>query len=333
MVSLGRLSNTGATADDARASSSDGSIIVGRSYSGQNFEAFRWTQATGIVGMGDLPGGGFSSEANGITPDGLFVVGGGVSASGFEAFLWTQAGGMVGLGDLPGGQFNSVARAVSADGSVVVGRGNSASGYEAFRWTQASGMVGLGDLSGGYFDSLAQSVSADGSVVVGQSRSSVGDEAFIWTAPTGMRRLFDALHIDLGLDLTGWTLSSATGISADGRTIVGYGINPSGQDEAWVAQLSCVPDRDTDGDGVLDCDDNCPLIANQDQADFDHDGIGDACDLDIDGDGVPNADDDCPATKPGLAVDCHGRPLRDCNHDCEVDGLDVQCMVNELLAG
>ncbi|WP_242094585.1 MopE-related protein, partial [Aestuariivivens sediminicola] len=34
---------------------------------------------------------------------------------------------------------------------------------------------------------------------------------------------------------------------------------------------------DTDGDGVADCIDNCPSVANPDQADADIDGIGDAC--------------------------------------------------------
>jgi uncharacterized repeat protein (TIGR01451 family) len=38
-----------------------------------------------------------------------------------------------------------------------------------------------------------------------------------------------------------------------------------------------VPDRD--GDGVVDAIDNCPRVANGDQADADGDGIGDACDV------------------------------------------------------
>jgi hypothetical protein len=39
-----------------------------------------------------------------------------------------------------------------------------------------------------------------------------------------------------GLDLTGWTLDAAYGVSADGRTIVGYGSGPDGA-EAWMAVI------------------------------------------------------------------------------------------------
>jgi len=52
-----------------------------------------------------------------------------------------------------------------------------------------------------------------------------------------MRSLKEVLTNDYGLDLTGWTLEHANGISADGRTIVGKGFNPSGRLEAWMAVI------------------------------------------------------------------------------------------------
>ena len=43
------------------------------------------------------------------------------------------------------------------------------------------------------------------------------------------------LTSDFGIDLTGWRLFEAVGVSGDGRTIAGNGLNPAGQLEAWVA--------------------------------------------------------------------------------------------------
>jgi DNA/RNA endonuclease G (NUC1) len=54
------------------------------------------------------------------------------------------------------------------------------------------------------------------------------------------------------------------------------------------------PPLDTDADGVPDSADNCDFTANPDQADFDHDGIGDVCDPDDDNDGVADTADNCP---------------------------------------
>ncbi|MBK7044109.1 MAG: lamin tail domain-containing protein [Rhodanobacteraceae bacterium] len=51
-----------------------------------------------------------------------------------------------------------------------------------------------------------------------------------------------------------------------------------------------------DSDQVCGMLDNCPSVANDDQADMDGDGVGDVCDTDIDGDGVLNTGDNCPVT-------------------------------------
>ena len=161
----------------------------------------------------------------------------GGSSSGFtEAFRWTSGGGMVGLGELAGGESFSDATGVSADGATIVGDSASASGREAFRWTSGGGMVGLGDLPGrGFRQAKAADVSADGAIVVGSSESASGREAFIWDAVHGMRELDLVLaEFGLGPAFAGWTLTEAHAISDDGLTIVGFGINPSGQDEAWL---------------------------------------------------------------------------------------------------
>ena len=140
---------------------------------------------------------------------------------------------MSGLGDLPGGAFSSTAFGASSDGSVIVGSGESILGEQAFRWTAEDGMIGLPQLPGGVVPTEAFDASADGSIVVGRARYQ--EVAFIWDATNGTRALADVLEDVYGLDLTGWTLEEAWGISADGLAIVGMGTNPSGDKEGFVA--------------------------------------------------------------------------------------------------
>ena len=224
----------------------DGSVVVGGANTAVDDVAFRWTQATGMVGLGDLPGGRTRSTAFGVSADGAVVVGEGYSADDRpEAFRWTQAG-MVGLGRLPIAE-RSIARRVSADGSTVVGvNAWSAPGpmdphSQAFRWTQAEGMRSLGDLPGGVLLNEALDVSADGSVVVGWATTVRVDgqaprRAFYWTATTGMVDLQQALVAAGATNLDGWHILEATGVSADGLTIVGTAAG-NGRAEAFIATI------------------------------------------------------------------------------------------------
>jgi len=66
----------------------------------------------------------------------------------------------------------------------------------------------------------------------------------------------------------------------------------SGEAKSEPVAARTVPD--SDDDGVDDSQDNCPALANSQQADLDSDGKGDICDEDIDGDGVNNDADAFP---------------------------------------
>jgi len=244
--------SSGGTALDV---SADGSVVL------STCGTFRWTEAGDLVQL-DRPGGG------GLSADGSVVVGvsrsfrhPGSAPEGCppvriddppitrEAFRWELTGScdphgpdnpcMVGLGDLPGGAFDSEATDVSADGSVVVGKSQSDLCSEAFRWEDGV-MAGLGTVTDGG-ESTAHAVSADGSVVVGDSIGGVYPfstiEAFVWTERAEMRSVRNVLVDEFGLDLTGWTLTSALGVSDDGLTIMGNGINPDGAQEGWIAVL------------------------------------------------------------------------------------------------
>ncbi len=260
MVGLGAFTGGSTTASNASDISGDGSVIVGSSNGSLGYEAFHWTSSGGMEGLGYLVESNQSSSAGDVSNDGSVVVGWSGPASGItEAIRWTASGGMEGLGDLPGGipgtnegEINSLASAVSADGSVVVGTGNmdywdlllgghqQDSIKEAFYWTNETGMVGLGNLAGGDLWSTATDVSSDGTVIVGNSASASGDDVFLWTSEGGMESLTSILTA-AEIDLTGWTLSNAAAISANGRFIVGSGINPDGFTEAWIADVAVVP--------------------------------------------------------------------------------------------
>jgi uncharacterized membrane protein len=208
-----------------------------------------------MVGLGFLPYGvpGSSSYATGVSSDGAIAVGRSVTPSGqSQAVMWSGTDAPVGLGFLPStGASDSQAYAVSADGLTIVGsslrgigtiNGSPYAQTEAFRWTAGTGMVGLGDLPGGTLLSEALAVSGDGSVIVGfgQDDSAPFQHAVIWTDSNGPERLLDVLVARGAAGLEGWQLLTATGVSADGRWVIGAGLK-DGKTSAFLADLAVVP--------------------------------------------------------------------------------------------
>lgn len=271
----------GSPASWARAVSGDGSVIVGMSSMPgvSQMVAFRWTSQTGMQTF--MP---FLADAEvwGISADGSTVVG----WTGLTAFRWHAA---VGVQAIPSATY---AHAASADGSTVVGAG----GCGAFRWTAALGTGCLGTIVGDS-DAGARGVSADGLTAVGWSRNlsvPIPERPFLWTPALGMRDLKPMLEGDLGLNLAGWTLNWAGGLSADGKVIVGGARNPCGRGEAFVVRID-----------------------------------GAACYADCNGDGALNlADFGCFQTKFAL-----GDRFADCNGDCALNLSDFGCFQTRFALG
>jgi hypothetical protein len=90
---------------------------------------------------------------------------------------------------------------------------------------------------------------------------------------------------------------------------------------------------DTDGDGVNDAFDNCVDIANSGQADADHNGCGDACQIpcDANNDGIMGGPDfACVIANFGTDFGEHGPPVGstcDCNGDGIVGGPDFAAII------
>jgi len=241
----------------AKGISGDGSIAVGTSWGASiEDEMFRWTAEGGIVRLGGLAGGAIRTDADAISADGLTIVGYRIydEEPYHDCYRWS--------GGAASGFDAHTANATSSDGSVVVGGAeNEERGLmEAYRWTAEEGIVFLGTCVAN-FQSRALAVSGDGSVIVGYVQNNSGfdeQKAFIWDQEHGMRLLQDVLEDDFGLDLSGWKLTEpwaswrATGISADGLTIVGDALNGAGVREGWRAVLRGAVYVDKDAQGAND---------------------------------------------------------------------------------
>lgn len=211
---------------------SAGGTIVGNGteFSGAS-RPFRWTTAAGLEFL-NAPGQ--SAFANGVSGDGRVVVG----QANATACRW----GTTGIEYLysPCGCVAS-ATAASSDGGIVGGLTRDEFGRErAILWDAAGVPFLLPPRPNGKLASVVWALSGDGTRAVGgagDASSNFDGAAVIWDATFGTQNLKAYLENTHGLNLTGWTLTTAKDISNDGLRIVGWGLNPGGEREGFLVQL------------------------------------------------------------------------------------------------
>jgi probable HAF family extracellular repeat protein len=170
-----------------------------------------------------------TSDATGISADGTTVTG-----RYYTPYLWRESTGIQSI-PLPTGYELFSVNDISGDGTTIVGGGANGTGtnrhYESFRWRQDTGFQLLGRLptNRNTYPSYGESASFDGSVVVGTTDSVEGRRAFRWTEATGLTNLGTLGTAGAG----NGGFSEADGVSADGKTTVGY--VTTSQDEYYKA--------------------------------------------------------------------------------------------------
>jgi probable HAF family extracellular repeat protein len=216
----------------ATATSRDGSVIVGIAFNGCGpAHAFRWEEKAGMVDLGSLVSGR-STQAMGVSGDGRVVVGGQDEVSGYRrGARW--ASGREELFTGPAGGVVGSTRAVNHDGSIVAGRQcrpDLASDQSAWIWTPNGGTECL-PAPGRMSSQLvviteANAMSDDGRVIGGRqgAAGSTDQDAVIWIdrSPAYLKDFLRANGVPDAF-ATWINTGEITGVSPDGRILVGYG--------------------------------------------------------------------------------------------------------------
>ena len=213
-----------------------------------------------------------TSSAQAVSADGTIIAGYGGTKRGNKAFVTTVLDATTDpitlesyvLPAMDGGQWSEAyAMTETLDGRIfIAGRSDSPKGPQACIWfyddtVAAWAVKGLGGLSKKKYDSKATGIvhrpgAADGELmVVGYSKSILyPSEAFVWSGNPTLEEedigyLYDLEYIliktgagEASLMGSSWILNQATGVALndDGTArIVGWGVNPEGGIEAWLA--------------------------------------------------------------------------------------------------
>ncbi|MBC8412837.1 MAG: thrombospondin type 3 repeat-containing protein [Nitrospira sp.] len=262
---------------------------VGYSSSAMGTQAFLWDSINGMTGLGVLAGD-FASKAYDINDNGD-ITGYSQGAAGVKAFIRDAAGTMTPLSHLPG-FFRSYANAINTARETVGYAEATAGEQEAVLWVETNSthnlenLIDPSDVMYGSDLDRAEAINEIGQVLVKEGASSYlltptglqcadnlqcpaesycaklpGECGSIGTCrPKPLDACSNSQNPVCGCD--GITYANSCSALKNGISIDQYG--------------NC--GADADNDGILDSSDNCPDIANPDQADTDSDGRGNACD-------------------------------------------------------
>ena len=102
-----------------------------------------------------------------------------------------------------------------------------------------------------------------------------------------------------GVSVTLRVTNPATGVDGEATVDIVVGLRDTDSDDVPDSIDNCptvanANQANADGDSIGDVCDNCPNVDNPGQEDTDGDGEGDACDSDQDGDGIDDDQDNCP---------------------------------------
>lgn len=195
--------------------SADGKFVAGTITNPENekdemglysVETSSWKYLGGLSGSGDTT----KSVAWNISDDGAAVVGLGYSEDNTaHAIIWTEENGIVDLGTTVAGR-TSRANAVNADKTIVVGRQDIDNGsLTGVYWE--NGVQHSITVNGANIEAITD-VSADGKTMI----SGGFPNPVVWNMDTGATEI--VIPADAGILPKG----IASGISADGKTVVGY---------------------------------------------------------------------------------------------------------------
>lgn len=276
---------------NALAKSVSSAAVIGDLFSSDAF-GLHWSMQSGEAGLlAPVPGYDQSSGVAISNRTGI-VVGSSSGPFGQQATYWQGPGiGIAADPIAPGIRFRiSRFTAVSESGLFAVGEISTDTTNEVFQPfiydVNADVLTRLPtppDGPVGRRTAYPTAISGDGQIIIGYFYSVVGPDiikdAFIWRSGQGYATLGSVLTSEYGLNLSGWQLLTATGMSAAAGTIVGEGLNPSGQVQAWRAKIGedtyfCVADFDESG-GIDGQDVEAFFIAfeaNDERADANRDG-------------------------------------------------------------